>query len=109
MVNLIEFERLLLANWTKFINPQKLIAFVLSAVRDAELGTLKTDSPKKPSLQITLSQFRPEAEGFLIWVDFTIPKPKGAAVGTCELRFNPAQGEIHIVQTLGNVLLPPED
>lgn len=104
MVNLNEFERLLLTNWTKFINPQRLIAFVLSKVRDTELDTIHNKPPKqKTSLQITLSQFRPSPDGFLIWVDFVIPKPEGTVVGTCELRFDPVKGAIEHLQTLGNI------
>lgn len=104
MVNLKEFERLLLTNWTTFINPQRLIAFVLSKVRDTELNTIKTKPPKtKSSMQLTISQFRSCPEGFILWVDFVIPKPEGTAVGTCELRFDPIKGSIDHLQTLGNI------
>lgn len=104
MVNLNEFERLLLTNWTRFISPVRLIAFVLSKVRDAELNTINNKPPKqKSSLQLTMSQFRPTPDGFVLWVDFVIPKPEGTVVGTTELRFDPVKGVIEHLQTLGNI------
>jgi hypothetical protein len=109
MVNLDEFERLLLTNWTRFINPQRLIAFVLSNVRDTELTAQKGTFPStKKSLKITISHFRvTQDRTFIVWVEFAIPKSTGLAVGTCELRFDPLTGAIDHLQTLGNLLLDP--
>lgn len=106
MVNLDELEKLLLTNWTKFINPQKLIAFVLTNVRDSELIAMKGTPPSQnKSLKITISYFRASADGaFTIWVEFVIPKATGLAVGTCELRFDPFTGELDHLRTLGNLL-----
>jgi hypothetical protein len=105
MINLKEFERLLLTNWTIFINPQKLIAFVLSKVRDSELNTINKNPPtEKTSLQIKLSQFTPNQDRtFNVWVDFIVPNALGTAVGTCELRFDHANGSIEHLQTIGNI------
>lgn len=107
MVNLDEFERLLLTNWTTFINPQKLISFILEKVRDSELTVKKgTSLFQKKSLQIKLSYFRiaDEHRFYTIWVEFTIPKSQGVAIGTCELSFDPLTGAIEHLQTLGNIL-----
>jgi hypothetical protein len=105
MVNLDEFEKLLLTNWTSFIDSRKLIAFVLTNVRDSELPILKNTLPsQKKSIQITISNFRATQDRtFTIWVDFVIPKSASIAVGTCELRFDPLTGDIKHLQTIGNL------
>ena len=103
-VNTEELEKLLLVNWTKFINPQRMISLILSKVRDVDLP--KTDQllTTKKSVQVTLSQFRPTKNGnYSIWADFIIPKQEGIAVGTCELFFDPFTGSIDHLQTLGNM------
>jgi hypothetical protein len=107
-VNTDELERLLLVNWTKFINPQRMISFVLSNVCDTDLVRVDQPAPtQKKSVQITLSQFRPAKNGsFEIWADFIIPKKEGIAVGTCELRLDPLTGSIEHSQTLGNIFAP---
>lgn len=106
MVNLDEFEKLLLTRWTTFINPNKMIAFVLANVRDTELTTTKgTPLLKNKSLKITISRFQANSDRtFVVWVEFVIPKSTGLAVGTCELKFDPLTGEIEHLQTLGNLL-----
>lgn len=105
MVNLDEFFRLILTNWTNFINPQKLIAFILKEVRDKELPTLKGTTPQKNGLKITISHLHvDQSRKFILWVEFNVPKQIGTAVGTCELRFDPLTGDIENLQTLGNVL-----
>jgi hypothetical protein len=105
MVNLDEFERLLLTHWTCFINPNRLIAFVLANVRDTELTLQKSTNPSTKSLKITISQFRAsEDRTFILWVEFIIPKSTGFAVGTCELRFDPLTGTIEHLQTIGNLI-----
>jgi hypothetical protein len=108
IVNRDEFEKVLLVNWTKFINPQRLISFVLSNVLDTDLQRVDQPAPtQKKSVQITLSQFRPAKNGsFLVWADFVIPKKEGLAVGTCELRLDPLTGSIEHSQTLGNIFAP---
>lgn len=105
MVNLKEFERLLLTNWTSFINYNKLIALVLSKVRDSELNEIKKPVPnEKKSLQIKISKFTPNKNGtFDIWVDFIIPKSTGTALGTCELCFDSTTGSVEHTQTVGTL------
>jgi Holliday junction resolvase-like predicted endonuclease len=110
MVNLEEFEKLLLTKWTLFIDPKKLIAFVLTKVRDSELIAQKGVTPsQKKSIKITVSHFRAsQNRNFTLWVEFVIPKPTGVAVGTCELSFDPLTGTIEHLQTLGNLLNQPQ-
>lgn len=107
MVNLNEFERLLLTNWTSFINPKKMIAFILANVRDTELTIKKGTLPsQQKSLKITISRFQANSDkDYIIWVEFVIPKSTGIAIGTCELRFDPLTGDIEHLQTLGNLLI----
>lgn len=107
-VNKNELEKLLIINWTKFINPQKMIAFVLSNVRDTDLVKVNTSLPiHKKSIELVLSQFRPAKNGsYLIWAEFVIPKQEGVAIGTCELCFDPLTGSIAHLQTLGNIFIP---
>jgi hypothetical protein len=107
LVNKEEFEKLLIVNWTKFINPQKMISFVLINVRDTDLTIINKPAPiQKNSIGVTLSQFRPAKDGsFVIWADFIIPKQTGIAIGTCELLFNPYTGSVNHLQTIGNLFV----
>jgi hypothetical protein len=103
MVNIDELEKVLLVNWTKFIDPKKIMSLILLIVRDSNLPCIKDKSNKK-SIQITLSQFRPAKNGnYTIWVDFIIPKKEGIAIGTCELILNLYDKEINHVQTIGSI------
>jgi len=105
MINLNEFERLLLTNWASFINPNKLISFILTKVRDSKLTTQNKPIPlQNKSLKITISHFRANCDRkFTIWVEFVIPKSTEIAVGTCELVFDPFTGDLNYIQTLGNL------
>lgn len=105
MTNIDELEKVLLSNWAKFINPQRFMAFVLAAVRDMDLRVVASPPPThKDSVQITLSQFRPDQDrNFILWADFTIPKEEGIAIGTCEIRLDPYTGLLSHLQTLGNI------
>ncbi|MFX5761019.1 hypothetical protein ABTE44_20015, partial [Acinetobacter baumannii] len=79
---------LLIANWTMFINPRRMIAYVMQSVRDASLPRVKTDEVKKKGVQVTISRFEFSEAGFVVWADFSIPLNDGeVAVGTTELLF----------------------
>lgn len=107
LINIDEFEKLLLINWTKFISPQKLIAFVLSCVRDSNNIT-KANSPppiKKRTIQVSLSKFRPIEHGFSIWADFVVPKKEDLIIGTCELQLNLQTNELKHLQTIGSMFV----
>lgn len=103
MINQEELEKILLANWTKFINPQKFIAFILLNARNAEFPIVEApDTPNKT--KVTLSKFYPSKDGFLIWADFSVPRNDGTALGTCEITFNHVKGELTHLRTVGTLL-----
>ena len=96
-------EKILTLNWASFLDYRKLIAFVLVCVRDNELPEYReTDLPKK-NTEIVVSRFTLIDNGFLLWIDFTIPKEDGFAIGTCECHLS-TKGEIILKQIVGQIL-----
>ena len=106
MVNIEELERVLLLNWTRFINPQRMIAFVLSRVRDSDLNKVAGNPPmQKSGIQVSLSQFRPAKDGsYILWAEFLVPKEEGTAIGTCEMRLD-LEGSLNHIQTVGSLFI----
>jgi hypothetical protein len=89
-------QNLLRRNWSTFIHKNRLVAFVLQQVRDADLPESLGDTAMKvtPGLKLTISRVELRRDGVLLWIDFSVPtvieenKPshgRGQAhVGTCE-------------------------
>lgn len=106
MENLIiqdKLEDLLIAKWACFVDVRRLMAFVMSHVRDAQLPHVADDEVAPKGVQITISRFQWKQEGFLVWVDFTIPVERTQiAVGTTELLLK-QNGEVVHHKTIGNV------
>mgnify|MGYP001615904408 CR=1 FL=1 len=99
-----ELEKILLTNWTKFIDTHRLITFVLSNINGTEFKKINQKTLVKKSLKITLSQFRLKNNNtFEIWVDFTIPKKEGVIVGTCTMCLNIYINELKHLETIGNL------
>lgn len=98
-----KLENFLIANWSKFLDVNKLFSFILIQVRDCnnliEINQVKTDKMMK----ITISRLELD-KNITFWFDFTIPKKEGIAVGTHELvlGFN---SEIISSSTYGNLFL----
>lgn len=62
-INIIELEKILLANWTAFLNPREIISFITAE-------TTKNNETNDPISSLTVSRFELTQNGFLIWIDF---------------------------------------
>jgi hypothetical protein len=100
-----KFEELLVANWTHFIDSSKLMAYVLQNVqKNANNLAIISDAEMKPTgVKITVSRCYLKPEGFIIWVDFSIPMTRNdIADGTMELHMSHS-GIISYITMLGNI------
>lgn len=77
MLNIENFEKLLLKNWTHFIDYKKLISLI----------ALNFSFPTQIT-QVKLSRFQLYEHGFIIWVEFIIQKDHCNIVGTSEFSMN---------------------
>jgi len=103
MINSKKLEELLIANWTSFINYSKLMAHILEIVRDTELAVMEQSTIPKVGIQISISRFELIHNGFLIWVEFKVPKEENKiAIGTSELKLS-ASGDLSHIKTIGNL------
>jgi hypothetical protein len=63
-INKEKLEKLLIANWTKFLDSRQLLSLATQYAKPI-------DSSKKPE-SLTISRFELTDKGFIIWLDFTI-------------------------------------
>jgi hypothetical protein len=100
-----KLEELLVANWTKFLNSSKLMAFALQNARDRlqSFAIIPSTDVRNKGVQVTLSRFQIVPTGFILWVEFNVPiETDSVAVGTTELHLSNT-GDIKHIQTLGNL------
>jgi hypothetical protein len=93
-------EKLLIANWTKFLDPHRIVTLVIQNIGD---DLAKSDIAVSPSpLKITISHFQlKDNRGFEIHVDFAVPRKEGMALGTCEMLLS--NDQIEHQRTLGTL------
>lgn len=104
IVNLDDFEKLLIVNWTKFIDTNRFITFILSNINSKTFTKSDQKISSKKNFQTTVSQFKlTSAHCFNVWVDFILPKKEGVVIGTCEIELNFLNNEIKHLQTTGNL------
>lgn len=104
VLNIEKLEEILIINWPKFIDTHRLMAHVLKWVRDEVSGDTAIDSEphENRNLSITVSRFQLVDSGFLVWVDFTVPREEYFARGTTEILLDAAGGINHI-RTVGHL------
>ncbi len=103
MLNKTELEKLLLTNWTKFIDKNKLVALVLSSIRDNKKDFNITQRKNQSSgFKIKISRFEPDKENFHLWAEFTLANGEESVVGTTEFSLN-LSGKTHHIQTIGTI------
>ncbi len=99
-----KLENILLANWANFLNPNEVMKFTLSCVRDnvnTFLVMEESELPKK-SVQILVSRFNIlEENGFQLWIDFTVPKNDEILVGTVEAYLEKLNN-LKLISVVGN-------
>lgn len=100
-----KLEKLLVANWTQFLDSTRLMAFVLQKLQEnaGRLDIISADSIKSKGIKITLSRFYPSHHCFTIWIEFNAPVvPNRFAEGTMELMLD-LDGKIELVHLIGNI------
>lgn len=104
VLNVDKLEQLLLKSWAEILNVRKILAFVMTEARDTnDFMVVEEDDLPNKSVELTLSRFHLTKDGFLIWADFTVPRPQGFAIGTSEF-FISFQGNIKPIRTVGQIL-----
>lgn len=106
MKNLIDntkLEKLLLANWSNFLDQKKLIAYTLTCVRDYKFNqVVKTNKKHSTNIKVKLSHFQIKNNGFNLWVEYSIPINQNTAIGTVELLLSNS-GKLSHIQTIGTL------
>lgn len=99
-----QLENLLLKNWANFLDSRELINFTLKCVRDNinSLKKIQEESLPERGVQITLSKFELTPNGFLLWIDFTVPNKNSLSLGTIEAILT--YDNLIMKQILGNYL-----
>lgn len=101
-----KLEKLLVANWTHFLDSSRLMAYVLQKIQEnaSSLDIISSEKIKNKGIKITLSRCMLTPHGFLIWVEFNAPmaQPKSYAEGTMELLLD-TKGQFNFIQLNGNV------
>lgn len=106
-MNVEKLEEILVANWASFINPTKLMAWVMLKTRenlDTHFIVVSDADFSNRASQITVSrcQLLTVSPGFLLWIDFTLPYDGNVAVGTIEA-FVSISGQLTVSQVTGNL------
>jgi hypothetical protein len=99
-----QIEKILVANWTQFIDVSLLRAFVQQAVQK-NINKL-TIIPMKTSLKgnsISLSRFYYENNGYYFWVEFYNIIEKHAAEGTMEIFVPLENNQIKMISIIGSL------
>ena len=98
------FEKLLVANWTKFLDSSRLMAYVLQKLQEhsSSLDIISSEKIKTKGIKISLSKFLLTHQGFLVWIEFNAPIQGNYAVGTMELLMT-LDGEFNFIQMNGNL------
>lgn len=100
-----KLEKLLVANWTHFLDSKRLMAFVLQKLQEnaGRLDIISSESIKSKAIKITLSRFYPSGTGFVIWIEFNAPVvPNRFAEGTMELLLT-LDGQFKLLNLIGNI------
>ena len=106
-LNKDKLEKLLIANWSQFLNSSKLMGLVLTTVKsniDRFIVISNNNLPNK-GVSITLSRCEWTRHGFIIWVEFSVPISNDkVAEGTTEFCLN-HDGTLTTLSTLGNIFI----
>jgi hypothetical protein len=103
VINKEKLEQLLTQKWTEFLDYRKIIAFVMISVRDNNFPVFEENNLPQKNTEIKISRFVLKNDGFLLWIDFTVPKEPGFVVGTCEAILK-SSGKLILNQILGQFI-----
>lgn len=105
IISVDKLEEILVAHWSAFINPNKLIVWTMQTVRarlDTNFIVVNDADFSNRGTQITVSRCQLRPGYFLLWVDFTIPFDDKVAVGTVEARLG-FDGSLAVEAASGNL------
>lgn len=99
-------ENLLIKNWTQFVDSHKLLAFVLSSLRDMSLPPIfQAKFQCKNNVQIAVSQAKFKKNLLSLWVDYVVPKSETSYLtGTCEVDLDLSTGQIVNTNIIGSLI-----
>jgi hypothetical protein len=101
-----KLEKILIANWTHFIDSSKLMAYAQKQVQEnaSHLEIISGEQIKNKGVRITISRFYYSPNGFLIWIEFNAPiAPKNNyAEGTLEVLLN-HHGQLKLININGHI------
>lgn len=104
IINIKYLEQLLTSNWSVFLNKTKVLSEVLQCLRDKELPVIqKSNLPNQKGIQISVSRMEIHIKGYLIWIEFSIPKDNQISCGTLELLVS-HNGDILQKDAIGHIL-----
>lgn len=101
-----KLEKILVANWTHFLDSSKLMAYVLQKIQEnaSSLDIISPEKIKNKGVKMTLSRFNLTPHGFIIWVEFNAPlAPSNYVEGTMELLLD-LQGQFNFMSMNGNII-----
>lgn len=99
-------EKMLIANWTQFIDSSKLLHHVLTTVQNykEQFAFLETQKINNCGVRISMSKCMLTNQGLYSWFEFFVPVDKNkAAEGTLEVLLTPEQNIKHL-NISGNIL-----
>ena len=97
-------EKLLIANWTQFLDIQKVMSFVLEQVRNNlnNFALIEQGQYKAFGTNVTISRFQIIPTGFIIWAEFKTSLDDKFVIGTTEFILTNS-GSLQPVETIGNM------
>lgn len=109
MLDKLKLEEVLLKHWASFLDSKKLMVRVLQDASDAAESFEKAVATKiERSIRISASRFQLTGDGFVIWMEFTVPRDAEVHLGTAEylLSFG---GELVLQQMIGTRLTTEQE
>ena len=72
IIDTIELEKILIANWTAFLNPREMIKIATEQARKNNMNG--------PINGLTVSRFELNSNGFLVWMEFSANNQQRATI-----------------------------
>ena len=103
-----QLEETFQKQWTDFLDHVRLMRLVMEDVRDTKFKEIQQESipPVCVKFSVTRVQILENSDcHFEIWIEFSIPKDKGVAIGTSIYHLN-LNGQIFLKECFGTKFEP---
>jgi hypothetical protein len=102
MIDKGKLDELLVKNWTRFIDAKRLMVRVLQDANAAadKFNIVTSGDGHKQMVQVSVSRFDPTSVGFVVWVEFSVPRDDVSYVGTAEYDLR-IDGGVNLRQIIG--------